>query len=353
MYSIQKWLKKKESGLVPSKYVEYCEEEGGKLPMGLFYEYKITRWLSYVSFPRFQSSSATRFLLELDAEKARQKHVEEPLSVEINSITEPLYRNLVPTLTDDFHVWMEQMNRYLTNLPVSDKFALMAMTRFSPFHVQEWLLDGSALTLHKRLSSWKRLAKLRGYLPIFFPLSHQINSGIILLKDNDLKKRWEKMRKWKTRYEFVMEHVVATLSYEDTLRCVRLLAEQVLTIMNGAPRTKSRMTLYRGSKTAHMPGKAFVSTSLNPFHTLRYMENAGEGSCCLMRILVPRGSHLLFLGGFSPFEGEQEFLLPPSQYHKTREEMVMIPEINEHYVSNTNRCPKRGKRVRMIDMVLL
>ena len=163
------------------------------------------------------------------------------------------------------------------------------------------------------------------------------------------------MRKWRTRYEFVMEHVVATLSYEDTLSCVRLLAEQVLTIMNGAPRTKSRMTLYRGTKTAHMPGKAFVSTSLNPFHTLRYMENAGEGSCCMMRILVPRGSHLLFLGGFSPFEGEQEFLLPPSQYHKTREEMVMIPEINEHHVSNTNtnRCPKRGKRVRMIDMVLL
>jgi len=336
--------------MVPVKYREYCEDESrNSLPAGLFYEYRIVRRLSYTAFPRFQSEK--KFQLELDALEVRQKWMEEETVVEVNSITAPLFRNLVPRLSPDLHLWMDQMNRYLIALSVADKFALMAMTRFSQFHVQEWLLKGSAHTLHQRLASWNRLAKLRGYLPIFFPICDQIDAGVIVLNPQQTR-RWQRMTSVRTRYRFVLETVAPTLSYEETVECVRLLAEQVVGIVNGAPPTKSKMVLYRGVKTDHMPGKAFVSTSLNPFHTVRYMENAGRGSCCMMRITVPRGSRIVFLAGFSPFEGEQEFLLPPAHYEKTKEEMVIIPNLDSNHDNHKKktRCPERGKRVRIIDL---
>lgn len=331
--------------LVPPKYVDYCEEEDAlKLPPGLFYHYHITRWLSYTCFPRFQSG---KFQVELDAEKSRQKHKEDKTSIEVNSITEPLYRNLAPHLQADFHVWMQQMDGYLSSLSTRDKFALLAMTRFSQFHVQEWLLEDSCRILHGRLASWNRLTKMRGYLPIFFPLLDRIDAGE--MENVDMQK-WRRLRRVRSRYRFVLEHILPTLSYEDTVACVAALAEQVLAILRGAPPTKCRLLLYRGVKVDHMPGKAFVSTSLDPFHTLRYMEKAGGGPCCLMRILVPRGSHLLFLAGFSSFEGEQEFLLPPARYHKTREDTVLIPDLEQQH--GKNRCPQRGRRVRILDLIM-
>lgn len=337
---------RREGGLIPRKYMDYCEDRDTELPLGLFYEYKITRWLSYTRFPRFQSPSAARFQVEMDADRAMEAHAEERTSVSVNSITEPLYRHLVPSLPSDFHVWMAQMDDYLRSLPTRQKFALMAMTRFSQFHVQEWLRKGSCRILHSRLASWQRLARMRGYLPIFFPLLDAINAGKITIR-SDLGKKWGRLRLVRSRYRFLLIHVLPILSYEDTLTCVAALAEQVLAILRDAPPTKSRLLLYRGVKTDPLPDRAFVSTSLDPFYTLRYMEKAGTGPCCLMRILVPRGSRILFLAGFSCFAGEQEFLLPPGRYLPIREETVLIPD-----PSQDDRCPRRGRRVRILDLLM-
>ena len=91
-------------------------------------------------------------------------------------------------------------------------------------------------------------------------------------------------------------------------------------IIKRAPQTNKCFIAFRGSKsdylynlsssnttndnTKHLLHTTFMSTSFDLEIATQFKEN----ECCLMRILIPKGSSCLYVGGISKFTGELEVL---------------------------------------------
>lgn len=323
--------------IIPKKYTDYCEDNEDALPLGIFYDTVTYQYLTYVRYPRLQSP--IQFMRELDSTDAKESLTHEKKTIRSNSITEKMHREL----PKDFGIWFEQQNAFLQSLPIADKFALVAMTNQSHNHVQEYLAKGTIHILYKRMASWSKHRKLRGYLPIFFPLRDILLTGQFTF-ESSIQKRWETQKTVRKQYLFLLHHL-DKIPYAIALTATKHLIEQIMNIFKRSPPLRTRIVVYRGLKNQFSQDPTrFLSTSLDPQHALRYAAN----QCCMQRILIPRGVRLLFVAGFSSYKKEQEFLLHPGRLIVTRQYDIFIPEMKKN-----KHCPVSTRRMDFMETVYI
>ena len=85
-------------------------------------------------------------------------------------------------------------------------------------------------------------------------------------------------------------------------------------IIKNAPKTSSCVTVWRGTNTSYWLNSIYNDKYLFPSFTSTSLElrvadkfRDEEGECCLMRIIIPKGSSCLFVGSLSAFS-ESEIL---------------------------------------------
>jgi hypothetical protein len=319
--------------VIPKRYVDYCE--GDDMPVGLFEKKTIRYRFYFTKYPHLQSPS--QCLLDLDGD-VKTKLSSKSFEIGYNSIQIRLFQQLYGSVSSLDNVWFQKNDEFIHSLATADRFALVAMTNKSQQHIQAYLKGQDTKLFKNRVRRWKQ--EIHGYLPIFFPLYNKHKK--ILKKEKTTSSMVE-------MYHHVVNIVCPTLTDQEIDECLVELVKQIRHIFAICPRTRSKMTLWRGLRsTPSLSYSGFTSMSLNPFHTLNY---AG-GECCLQKLTILPGTPLLFIGGLSSFKNELECVLPDNcQFYEVRKTMESIPTV----LKTKEKCPpsKDTKRIMIQHAVVL
>ena len=300
--------KEEDSRIIPQRYEDYCE--GDDMPVGLFEKRRHRFRFYFTRYPHLQSP--TKCALDL-AGTPHSRLSSRSFQIGYNSIQERLFRRFYDAVSSLDNVWFQQNDVFINQLPVSDRFALVAMTNKSQQHIQAYLKGEDIQRFQDRVRHWK--PTIHGYLPIFFPLYHRY------------KKKLPNGKNMPELYQHIVEVVCPTLSDQEIVECLVELVQQIRHLFAICPKTTQTMIMWRGLRSSPSPSyPGFTSVSLNPLHTLHY---TGEG-CCLQKLTILPGTPLLFLGGLSSFRKELECVLPDNRpFYEVRKSVESIPLVRK------------------------
>ncbi len=105
---------------------------------------------------------------------------------------------------------------------------------------------------------------------------------------------------------------------------IRKIQDDINYIINKAPKTKEKMTLYRGTLDPYFKNNKgewispiVVSTSLREELAREFMDKVKR--CCLKIINIPKGTRMLYVEPLTVIEEEQEVLLPSGSKFSVKE----------------------------------
>jgi hypothetical protein len=226
------------------------------------------------------------------------------------------------------NTWFQRNDDFIRQLPMTDKFALVALTNKSQQHIQAYLKGQDTKLFKNRVRKWKQ--EIHGYLPIFFQIYKKY------------KKQLQKNKSLKKTYKHIIDEICPLLTDQEIDECIVELVKQIRHIFSICPKTTKRMTLWRGLRdmpNSSYPG--FTSMSLNPFHTLNYTGR----ECCLQKLTILPGTPLLFIGGLSSFKNELECILPDDlKFYEIKKSVETIPTV----LKMKQYCPSSKDTRRMV-----
>lgn len=302
---------------------------------------KTFEWnIYFISYPNLQNNQ--KFIKDFKNNKIIEKPKLEKIKIIINSLNDYLFKNFInkkyfnePILDDE---WFYEINNYIRSLSLKEKMTIVSFTNQSHNHIQKLLLKEDLERFYNKIRNWKKNLKINGYLILFFPLLEIL--GMDFENDLDIK------------YSCIL-NLLPELSNEIINEALIILIKDMNNIINQSPKTNNNFYLFRGIKNDFISSKnfknyGFTSCSLNPFHVLKYM-SAGE--CCIQRILIPKGSKLLFVGGLSVYKKEFEFLLlNNSKFEIINFKNLLIPTTIKY---KNKYCPLKTKNIKIYNMKLI
>lgn len=317
--------------IIPQEYTDYCEEDDNQLPVGLFQSTTLKFRFCFTKYSNLQSH--TKCVLELDKRKNELKTKVSSKSFEIkyNSIQKKIYERMYGSVSSFDTIWFQRNDEFIFQLPVRDKFALVAMTNKSQQHIQAYLKGEMTNLFKNRVRRWK--TEIHGYLPIFFQIYDRYK--------NEIKQKKHLTEK----YHYIVKEICPKLTDETIDLCIIELVKQIRHIFSSCPKTTIKMTLWRGLRSMPEGSSSsyagFTSLSLNPFHTLNY---TGK-ECCLQKITILPKTPLLFIGGLSSFKNELECVLPDNMnFFQIKREYESVPVV----LKMKKKCPKHDEMKRII-----
>lgn len=196
--------------------------------------------------------------------------------------------------------WLELMDQYLLGLPRSDLLMLWAYSKEGDMLVNTFLRYHK--TNPQKVMDAFSIAQDIPILFIPWKKMHHVDSGSIA---DDLD----------AFFEYFTENEV---SDEEKMTLIHFCCKEIQRLILESPATTQPMTVYRGLKTIWwekpntqhqtLQVNGFLSTSLSASTAQGFTDHATV--CCLKRILLPKGSHGLFLNGVTMKPTELEVLLP-------------------------------------------
>lgn len=293
--------------------------------------------------------------------------------------------------------WFNDLNEYMNGLSQEDIIIL---------HTYTW--HGDVLVNSYLRKTFDYDAFIRGFIrilkadikettldPLFIPLIRFIkkfrnDNGIfaeLLLPYNDSKYKQFKKDSSHTfdekAYKYDIEKQIRRLFYKnDTIdqkkynafknvfiflkkevifELLRIYADSLQTIINNSPPTKTKMTLYRGTKKdiifndkknrkdIFFKNEGFVSSSIDYTIAQKFKTT----SCCLTYITLLPGSKTIWLGGVSKVTSEKEFLLGLNTTYLIRsEKKESIPSnrTKRDEICNLKKNPKKVKVTRVVSL---
>lgn len=310
--------------LIPSKYIDFCDENEKDMPIGLLRTYSINFTFYYTSYPHLQSP--TNFLKELTVPTIKLDST--TIYFSYNDIQERLYNKLYNFPIDN--KWFEANDDFIKNLTVREKLALVAMTNKSQQHVQAYLRNNITKEFRERVRKWNM--NVYGYLPIFFPIIDHLQ-----------------LEPSKDSYIYIVTQICPSLSDNEIDHFIENLYHELEKIFKKCPKTTEKMIVLRGIKTEYkrQKGSGFTSATINPLQSLVY---SGE-RCCIQRITVLPKTPLIFIGGLSSFPDDMECLFSnKTEFFTVRKNYENLP-IHSHITSSF--CPKSSdmRRILVHEMV--
>jgi hypothetical protein len=140
-------------------------------------------------------------------------------------------------------------------------------------------------------------------------------------------------------------------------KVVSMYVDDLNRIIRNAPVLKRPMTVYRGVKDDYylkgLTGNVyvtngFVSTSLDPNIAQDFQE---DSECCLKRITIMPGTHVIPLMSLSQFPHEKEILIGSNSKFYVTKAKNFIPKID---MSSSSICPPSMKNVSVVtDIVVI
>lgn len=324
-----------ETSLVPSRFEYYCE--GDDMPVGMFQKQSHRFRYYFTKYPNLQHPS--RFLQDLDGNKnIHSKLSFRSLSISYNSIQERLFQQLCQSVFEFDNVWFQKNDIFIQQLSLALKFALVAMTNKSQQHIQAYLKGENLEMFQQRVRKWN--TPIHGYLPIFFPLYEKYKTHL---------KKKNMITSLSQSYQYIVKEICPTLTDQEIVDSLVVLVQQIRHVFSLCPNTTRKITLWRGLRsTPSLSYAGFTSMSLDPFHTLHYI----NGNCCLQKITILPNTPLLFIGGLSSFKRELECVLPENlQLYEMKRSMETIPLVK----TMKQKCPdsQETRRIMVQHVVVL
>jgi hypothetical protein len=271
--------------------------------------------------------------------KIKHKNKLDKIEVRVNSLNQDLFHHFMDKHLLFDEKWFSDMNDYISSLSLPQKMTIVAFTNQSHNHVHRILLQKDLDPFLKKVRAWKRNEKFFGYNILFFPLLQIFN--ISPTNDLDIK------------YSCVLS-MLENLSDAIIIQALQLLIQSMDTIIEQSPKTHKNFYVYRGIKEnkfiddekKDFKNQGYTSCSLNPFHALKYMS---QGNCCFQKILIPKHSKLLFVGGLSVYKKELECILPRNVNFQIINMLNKVVPITPTKYKN-KYCISKTKNITIYDM---
>ena len=216
--------------------------------------------------------------------------------------------------------WYVNNIRYMENLPIKDKMTIMGYTHMGDRYANIYLMGNK-----ENLTSY--LTNTLGYQEInfFFPLYYQAKEKIVREKDSILKyivgNKEKVIKDFITPITSNIEEITSynlivknkqSLSLEFWFDVIKIFIDDLDRIIRQSPPTQTKMILFRGAASKYYKtdsnkyvNNTFMSTSLDYKVPLQFTEM----DCCLKKIIINPGTHILFTECLTQHPGESEILI--------------------------------------------
>lgn len=262
--------------------------------------------------------------------------------------------------------WLDEHNKYISNLSNEDLFNLYGYTHKGDVYVNHWLRK--TLDVDRFMDDIDEFAEMENeydYFPLFFPAlrvaaKYSMSSLDIVFKTPPAQKDKVIFSKLNhsnisitKKYE-LLSSIANLLSFDRFWRSVLEEYWQTLErIIREAPVTKEHMILYRGvsddyyltqlmmnhRERVHI-AESFVSTSTSIHAASKFADF--HTNCCFIRMYVPKGTPMVLMAGLSKYD-EAEFLLN----HRTQF------YITKSGIEEFCKDSKNKMRMRVTDVVII
>lgn len=333
----------KYNPVIPSRFVDYCEDQDEGIPAGLFHTQEHTFRFYFTKYPHLQH--ITKFLKD----PLKSKYSSQYFKISFNPIQEKLFHRLYSGVSSFDNDWFYQNDEYIKGLSLRHKFALVAMTNKSQQHVQSYLKGTINNEFRDRIRHWKN--DIYGYMPIFFQILDECLNTRKFVQWRQMENKNQKLKK---DYQYIVKHICPALTDRDIDKYIQDLYKEVKAIFSKCPKTTKPMVMCRGIRSSSTTEKTisshrgFTSLSLNPHHALKYTGSV----CCLQKIKILPGTRLLFIGGLSSFKKEMECLLPDNiKFYQVKQSCEIILKNNKL----KTKCPESNdtRRITIQELVVL
>jgi hypothetical protein len=266
--------------------------------------------------------------------------------------------------------WIISMNKYIQSLSMEDKFTILEYSFHSFDFINAYLRGNLNETkLHRLIQEHK--TKPEYIFPFFIQVlkllsklklsDDKLTIKITINKKTKTLLTWLKNIKTMTRTETypIILNIQEYFPYTFWIDVMDLFTDDLKRIIDKSPPVTKTLTLYRGVKDDYfLNGKnkkyyknnTFVSCSLNPYHSLKYIPQ----QCCLKRISILPGSKALLMAGLSHFHEFEVILNVDSIFyiHQKKKYSIYKNDIDgtNDLCFNTNKYPKR--KVDIVDIIV-
>lgn len=222
-------------------------------------------------------------------------------------------------------LWLERQGYYLKSLSNYEIYTILGYT-FHGDKIINYFIKGDIKNLLLFLKHC--INGLSSQSDYFFPLFFQFITCITkepniykkfgfheLYDSNDFIDKklsiiYNKFKNYSDKLLTILENENIALKFWTPI--IRLAMEDLNHTINNAPKTNKCFISFRGTQIQLLPRASskyilhntFMSTTLD----LEIASQFKENECCLMRVIVPKGSSCLFVGGISKFTAELEIL---------------------------------------------
>ena len=216
--------------------------------------------------------------------------------------------------------WYVNNIRYMENLPIKDKMTIMGYTHNGDKYANIYLMGNK-----EKITSY--LTNTLGYQEknFYFPLYYQAKEKIIREKDSILKyivgDKEKVIKDFITPITSNIEEITSynlivknkqSLSLEFWFDVIKIFIDDLDRIIRQSPPTQTKMILFRGAASKYYKtdsnkyvNNTFMSTSLDYKVPLQFTEM----DCCLKKIIINPGTHILFTECLTQHPGESEILI--------------------------------------------
>lgn len=218
--------------------------------------------------------------------------------------------------------WFRSMNTFLDNLSRRQRFIIFGYTNNSHFHVNPYLnsKNGPGDYEMKRFYTWYKKSPVK-LNPFFYQLLDLCIIETDILVHPEYEQNLETCRDPSVDLS-LKYRIIHDLSMTRSFRlgiiekAYEAFIIEFQDIIMKSPRLQKDMVVYRGTSTDYFlkgsnnrtyKNTSFISCTISVKHAIIYMRYQ---KCCLHRLLIPKGTHMLFVGGNTVYKNELEFVLP-------------------------------------------
>lgn len=266
--------------------------------------------------------------------------------------------------------WVISMNKYIQSLSMDDKFTVLEYSFHSFDFINAYLRGSMDETKLQRLIQQHKtkheyifpfFIQVLSLLPTLVLPDDKLKIKITINKKSKTLLTWLKEIKKMTKSEAypILLNIQEYFPYTFWVEVMDLFTEDLKRIIDKSPPVTKTLTIYRGVKDDYfLNGKnkkyyknnTFVSCSLNPYHSLKYIPQ----QCCLKRISILPGSKALFMAGLSHFHEFEVILNVDSIFyiHQKKKYPIYKNDIDgtNDLCFNGNKYPKR--KVDIVDIIV-
>jgi hypothetical protein len=266
--------------------------------------------------------------------------------------------------------WILSMNQYITSLSLDELFTVLGYSYHSYDFINAYL-RGSMNKI--KMKSLLEKHPKNYFFPFYIQVYDMRSEMKRYVDSKDLKKiitidgNKKSVEQWidsiqtlsKTDAYLICMQVQKYVSYDFWIRIMESFKKDLHNIIQNSPPLKKELVLYRGVRNDYfLKGKdkhyykheTFVSCSLDPIHSLKYIDK--NTKCCFKRITLLPGTRALLMAGLSHYNEFEVVLNNDTIFYVHEKKKQFIYTTGEN--SKNDLCFKNNVKttIEIVDMIV-